>query len=235
MAQSQDDWQLAADRWQQAIALLAAVPPTSPNYAQAQAKRSEYGRNLALAQRQSSRPILPEEQIGVRRSPQPRPTASSPPGAANRPISPRSPRSEEATAQLVPSAPNPLPPNAPSSFSVPIVRRERGTPVIRVTFNGSQTYDMVLDTGASGTVVTAPMAAELNLRPAGSATVSTASETDLTFPLGYVASLNVGGVERSNFLVAIAPPTLEIGLLGQDFFGQYDVTLRQNVVEFHPR
>ena len=36
-------------------------------------------------------------------------------------------------------------------------------------------------------------------------------------------------------LVAIAMSDGDIGLLGHDFFGNYDVTLKQNVVEFRRR
>jgi hypothetical protein len=36
-------------------------------------------------------------------------------------------------------------------------------------------------------------------------------------------------------LVAIAMSDGDIGLLGHDFFGNYDVTLKQNAVEFRRR
>jgi aspartyl protease family protein len=35
--------------------------------------------------------------------------------------------------------------------------------------------------------------------------------------------------------VAIAGPDLEMGLLGQDFLQRYDVSLRSDRIEFHPR
>jgi predicted aspartyl protease len=52
-AQSQEDWQLAVGRWQQAVDLMKQVPAASPNYAQAQAKVQEYQRNLAAAQQRA--------------------------------------------------------------------------------------------------------------------------------------------------------------------------------------
>jgi len=42
----------------------------------------------------------------------------------------------------------------PNGVSSPIKRRASGTPVINVTFNGTQQFEMIVDTGASGTVIT---------------------------------------------------------------------------------
>lgn len=53
-AQSQEDWQLAVGRWQQAVDLMKQVPANSPNYTQAQAKVQEYQRNLAVAQQRAA-------------------------------------------------------------------------------------------------------------------------------------------------------------------------------------
>ncbi|MBD0335221.1 MAG: clan AA aspartic protease [Cyanobacteria bacterium Co-bin13] len=49
-AQSPDDWQLAASRWQQALSLMQKVPASDPNHATAQAKIKEYQQNLTSAQ-----------------------------------------------------------------------------------------------------------------------------------------------------------------------------------------
>jgi aspartyl protease family protein len=54
------------------------------------------------------------------------------------------------------------------------------------------------------------------------------------FDVGLVQSINVAGAVTDNVAVAIAP-ALDIGLLGQDFFGQYDVTIKEDVVEFRER
>ena len=55
------------------------------------------------------------------------------------------------------------------------------------------------------------------------------------FPVGYVDSMEVGGVMVNKVPVAIAGTELETGLLGHDFFGNYDVTIKRNVVEFRPQ
>ena len=221
IAQSQDDWRLAASRWQQAIALLGALPASDPNYKAAQAQLPDYRRRLSTAQQQAARSVPGGSSNVFTRpalTPNPSGTASTS-TAANPSGSPAS------ASQPAPG----------SSFRVPIVRRAGGTPVINVTFNGGQQFDMILDTGASGTLVTPAMATALNLTPVGQTRVNTASSRNVTLSLGYVNSIEVGGAIAQNVLVAISGPELSIGLLGQDFFGHYDVTIRQNEVELRAR
>ena len=224
IAQSQDDWRLTATRWQQAIALLGNVLPTDSNYTAAQAKLPDYRRQLTTAQQQAARSVsASNSQSSSRRTV----TASSNGTAASSPNAAATPAGSVANAAAQPLA--------GGVFRVPIVRRAGGTPVISVTFNGSQPFDMILDTGASGTLVTSQMARTLNLAPAGQTRVNTASSRNVTLPLAYVNSMQVGGAIAQNVLVAVSGPELGIGLLGQDFFGQYDVTIRQNEVEFRAR
>lgn len=220
-AQSKDDWQLVVNRWQQAIGLMQTVPQSSPDYAQAQRKLAEYRRSLAQSQQQVSRVRLPKDPDAVIVMMPPVPAR---PALANRVPSP-------AAAATAPA------PTAPSlrAFSAPIVRRAGNTPVIRVMFNGNQPFDMILDTGASGTLITRPMAAALGVTPVSEAIVNTASERGVSFPLGYVKSIEVGGAVSQNVLVAIAGPELDIGLLGHDFFGNYDLVIRADRVEFRER
>ncbi len=61
------------------------------------------------------------------------------------------------------------------------------------------------------------------------------SSVGVKFPVGYVQSIAVDGAVANKVLVAIAMSDGDIGLLGHDFFGNYDVTLKQNVVEFRRR
>jgi aspartyl protease family protein len=123
--------------------------------------------------------------------------------------------------------------NSPRKLQALIKRREGGTPVIEVTFNGRQTFEMLFDTGASDTVITPQMAQALRVVPQGSAIFETAGGI-IRVPLGRVTSVAAGGIVINNLVVGINP-SLSLGLLGQDFFGNYDVTIKQNVVEFRPR
>ncbi len=124
-----------------------------------------------------------------------------------------------------------VPATAPGVVQAPIKRRDGGTPVIDVVFNGNQTFEMLLDTGASGTVITPKMAEVLGVKPHKTVRVNTPSDTGVEFPLGRVASIQVGAAVANNVSVVISP-SLEIGLLGQNFFGKYEVTIKKNVIEF---
>lgn len=223
-AQSKDDWQLVVNRWQQAIDLLKTVPKSSRDYSQAQGKLQEYRRAQAQAQQRLNRASLPKDPdavIVLAPSPASPPTASSP-----------SVTRQAAASPVSPAAANGSDPRA---FSAPIIRRAGNTPVIRVLFNGNQPFDMILDTGASGTVITRQMATALRVVPVSQARVNTASERDVVFPLGYVQSIEVGGAVAQDVMVAIAGSELELGLLGHDFFGNYDLVIRADRVEFRER
>ncbi|BDA66976.1 hypothetical protein CAL7716_011420 [Calothrix sp. PCC 7716] len=119
-------------------------------------------------------------------------------------------------------------------FRVPIKRRSGKTPVIDVTFNGNQVYEMILDTGATGTLITQEMARAMNLKPSGTINASIADGSEVEFKTSVVNSIGVAGAVVSNVEVAIAPKA-EIGLLGHDFFEKYDVKILEKQVEFHRR
>ncbi len=125
--------------------------------------------------------------------------------------------------------------NSSGVFQTRIKRRHRGIPVIDVVFNGrngtQQVYEMIVDTGASGTAITLPMAQALGVTAVGVANVDTASQRGVKIPIGYVNLIEVNGATAQNVLVAIQP-VLDIGLLGHDFFGKYEVTVKRDIVEF---
>ena len=232
-AQSQDDWKLVASRWQQAVDLMVSVPGSHPQHVQAQKKVLEYRNNLAYAQQQANRSTVDPGASGtvVVHAP-----ANRSGNRANQPIASSHPAPSVATTARSPSAPNVEASTTLSNvFYAPIIRREGNTPVIRVTFNGNQTFDMIVDTGASGTLITQQMAQTMGVAPVAAAMVDTASQRGVTVPLGYVNSIEVNGAVATNVLVAIAGPQLGTGLLGHDFFGNYDVTIRENEVEFRER
>ncbi len=209
-AQSPDDWGLVASQWNEAIALMKSVPASNPNKAIAQKKLVQYQQNLSYAQQQASRPrvaVIPQTQSAT-------------------------------SSDRIPVLAPPLLPVPPSQkvFQAPIKNRNGGTPVVDATFNGAGQFEMIVDTGASGTVITQQMASALGVVPVGKAKANTASDRNVEFAIGYINSIEVGGAVIENVPVAIAPSAdLEIGLLGQDFFSNYDVTIKRDVVEFHTR
>lgn len=115
-----------------------------------------------------------------------------------------------------------------------IKRRDGGTPVIDVTFNGNQTFEMLLDTGASGTLITPIMARALNVPIVGAGRYTMADGRTILMPVGRVTSMSVDGAMVRNVEVAIAGNSTD-GLLGSDFFGNYDIKIKRDVVEFYPR
>jgi hypothetical protein len=227
-AQSAGDWQLVIVRWQEAIGLLKRVPSSSSYHVIAQPKIAQYQRNLGVAQQKATRPgasTPSKTEIPVS------------PGAVFRPSSP-SPNPTSNSETSATSTPGAIPKTSTDEqgvFTAPIKRRQRGTPIIDVTFNGTQTFEMVVDTGASGTVITEAMAKSLKIVPDGTVTANTASAKGVTFRTGIVESIAVDGAVEQKVRVAIGGAELEMGLLGQDFFSQYDVSLKQDVVEFHRR
>ncbi|ELS04377.1 putative aspartyl protease [Xenococcus sp. PCC 7305] len=128
-------------------------------------------------------------------------------------------------------APNKIDPDV---FSVPIKRREGGTPVIDVQFNKKYTFEMLFDTGASLTIITAPMAKTLKIKPLGILPFQTASNNRIHFEIGSVTSVTAGGIISKDLDIAISP-SMDIGLLGQNFYNQYDITIKYGTIEFRRR
>ncbi|MBE9100590.1 retropepsin-like aspartic protease family protein [Vacuolonema iberomarrocanum] len=118
-------------------------------------------------------------------------------------------------------------------YEAPIVERIHGIPVVHVIFN-DQVFPMMVDTGASGTLITPQMAAALEVRPIGQITSSTANGVAV-FDVGYVRKIEIDGAQVANVPVAVGLADLEVGLLGHDFYRYFDILIREDVVEFHPR
>ncbi len=117
---------------------------------------------------------------------------------------------------------------------IPIKRRVGGTPVIEARFNDERSFEMLFDTGATITVITEAMAQELELEKNGRLPFQTASNNLIYFDTAMVSSVKIEDKETNNLNIAIAP-TLNIGLLGQDFYGAYDITIRSNTIELTRR
>ncbi len=121
------------------------------------------------------------------------------------------------------------------TFRARIIGRAGGTPVILVNFNGGKLYPMIVDTGASGTVITTQMANELGVVPTGVIQAQVADGRIVEKAAGHVQSVDVGGAKAENLQISVAPPAMDIGLLGNNFFAQYNVTFEQEWVVFQER
>lgn len=118
----------------------------------------------------------------------------------------------------------------PASISVPL-ERLGALFVVTIQVNETRRARLILDTGASHTILSHAIARELGLvsrRPVASVTMHTVGgsvEADMV----HVDSIRIAGAEVRNSLAAIhdlpdAPPDIE-GLLGLSVLRQFDVTL----------
>ena len=250
-AQSTEDWNLVVSQFQDAIALMELVPVNSPYFANAQTKITEFQRSRKYAQTQATRIVKPKVEAKPHKIvvlvPQPSVTPKITRTLPQIRMCSDYTYVRNSKECLTPMVKQKLPPTMTilpppellnqqqEVFAAPIKRRVGGTPIIEVTFNGNQQFEMILDTGASGTVITQKMASSLGVMPVGKAKANTASSKAVEFPIGYVDSIEVGGARVNRIVVAIAGSDLETGLLGHDFFGEYDLTIKRDVVEFRPQ
>ena len=120
---------------------------------------------------------------------------------------------------------------SPRIIRVPIEGRTGGIPVIAVTLNGQKTFPMMVDTGASLTIITPQMARAIGFRQEGSEKIRVANGDIVDMPRGRISSIRVGDAEIRNFTVLVGSAPL----LGQNFFSEYNVTVAQNFVVFRQR
>jgi predicted aspartyl protease len=128
----------------------------------------------------------------------------------------------------------PIDVNNSQSFSIPIVQKLGGIPVIDVTFNGGQTFRMLLDTGASRTLINRSMSDRLELKIIGKSQAQTANGVG-QFGIAAIDSIKFGAGEMRNVMVAIGGDDLSYGLLGHDVYDGYDITIKENAIEFKQR
>lgn len=114
-----------------------------------------------------------------------------------------------------------------------IKKRYASTPVIEVSFNG-QPFEMIFDTGASSTLITQSMANALSIQPTGYREVIIADGSIQKMPVSAIQQVSAGGLTSRNLEVTIAGQA-DVGLLGHDFFGNYDIKIKRDEIELHPQ
>ena len=120
------------------------------------------------------------------------------------------------------------------TFTIPIQRKLGGVPLIEVTFNDNHQVPMLLDTGASHTLLTAAIATQLQLKSNGTAQAKTANGT-ANFQVANIDKIRFGTGEIKNVQVAIGQNDLPYGLLGHDVYDGYDITIKESSIEFRKR
>ncbi|NJK99888.1 MAG: hypothetical protein HC910_04685 [Spirulinaceae cyanobacterium SM2_1_0] len=138
------------------------------------------------------------------------------------------------------SEPDPIAVAPMGTFRVPIKRRISGIPVVDVTFNSSETFEMLFDTGASVTKILPSMAQRLELESVGQIRTTVADGRAIDSDLGRLQSVQLGDLIVNNVDVTFAAGTNEdnlggMGLLGQNVFGNYDVTIGEEFIELRER
>ncbi|MBP5976627.1 retroviral-like aspartic protease family protein [Brasilonema sp. CT11] len=109
-----------------------------------------------------------------------------------------------------------------------IIKRENDDlPRIKATFNDDYQQEMILDTGATLTSITKKMADELKVERMGKVRIITGGGV-VVRDFGTVDSIEVGGAKVENVEVTIG----DVPLLGQSFFGNHEVIIKRDVVEF---
>jgi aspartyl protease family protein len=94
---------------------------------------------------------------------------------------------------------------------------------------------MLFDTGATNTLITLSAAASLDLKPVGSMNVTIADGSVVQVPVAEINAIEIDGRIKKKLKVAVAPPSMPIGLLGHDFFEGYDISIKEDVIEFSRR
>ena len=119
-------------------------------------------------------------------------------------------------------------------FVVPIKRIQGRTPVIEVRFNDRYVFEMLVDTGATWTVITSSMAKALKIKSKGKGLFSTVAG-DIELEVAKIDSVIVGELIKEDLDIAIAP-SMNIGLLGQNFSDTYimSIDINEGVIKFDP-
>ena len=158
------------------------------------------------------------------------PSTPTPPDATPVPPAPRETEPQPTGDRQTPA----------SVFSAPL-ERLGSLWVVTVQVNSTRSAKLILDTGASHTMLSYAVARDLVLWAQGPATSMTMQTAGGTVQANVVpiASISLGGAEVRNTLATIydlpeAPLGIE-GLLGQDFFRHFEVTLNAQKGELRLR
>ncbi len=119
------------------------------------------------------------------------------------------------------------------TFSIPIRQKLGGVPVIEVTLNDTK-VSMLLDTGASHTLITQSVADRMQLQASGNSYAKTANGL-ATFQVTTIDKIKFGTAEINNVRVSIGQKDLPYGLLGHDVYSGYDITIKESSIEFRKR
>jgi clan AA aspartic protease (TIGR02281 family) len=216
-ALAKEDWSLVADRWQESITQLKAVPKNSINYPLAMKILPQFQQNLSYARQKAANFKAPK---------------------ADQPISDlkkSDPTKKITKADQVTDAPVVITNTAQiTTFSLPIISKNNNVPIVEVVINGRDRIPMMLDTGASKTLLTKGVAERLKLVSSGKTKAKTANG-NAEFDTVKLDSVEFGQGKVTDLSVAVGDNNLNYGLLGHDVYQGYDITLTEDNVQFKKR
>lgn len=143
---------------------------------------------------------------------------------------------QEAAAVTIPSISLRTAPHG--AVVVPVLSSGRSM-IVSVTLNHTNKANLILDTGATNTVISRRLAHSMALRPVSNAVVQTVGGM-IAVNIARLQSMRVGEAEIADFPVIIhdfsTDPRYE-GLLGMDFLGRYKMGLdvQRQVLILWPR
>lgn len=200
-AKSVEDWQAVVIQWQTAVNLMQKIPENDVN-------RTAALKNLVILEEGVARSKAKLKEFRVQSIQQP---------SLPEPVA------------IVPTQPSSTPIATGSTYQATIKSYRNNIPIIDVMFNGAVSFEMMLDTGASNTMITESMSKILDVKPVRSVPAKTPSG-EFVFQVGYVESIGIGDTLIQGLPVAIGTEAL----LGHDFFGDCNINIKrdQNIVEF---
>jgi clan AA aspartic protease (TIGR02281 family) len=216
-ALAKEDWSLVADRWQESVSKLKEVPKNSINYPLAMKILPQFQQNSATARQKAANFKAPK---------------------ADQPISDLN--KSDPTKKISKSEENTDSPvvitkiEQSTSFSLPIVAKNNNVPIVEVVINGRDRIQMMLDTGASKTLLTRGVAERLKLVSEGKTKAKTANG-NAEFDTVKLDSVEFGQGKVTDLSVAVGDNSLNYGLLGHDVYKGYDITLTEDSVQFKKR
>lgn len=201
-AKSVEDWQAVVIQWQTAVNLMQKIPENDVN-------RTAALKNLVLLEEGVARSKAKLKEFQAQSSQQER-----------LPLTQTSISAKPSSNPIV---------TIGSKYQAIIKSYRNNIPIIDVMFNGSVSFEMMVDTGASNTMITESMSKILQVKAVRSVPAKTPSG-EVEFQVGYVSSITVGDNSVEGLPVAIGTEAL----LGHDFFGDCNINIKrdQNVVEF---
>jgi clan AA aspartic protease (TIGR02281 family) len=216
-AMAKEDWSLVADRWQESISQLKAVPKNSINYPLAMKILPQFQQNLSHARQKAANFKAPKAD---------QPVSDLKKSDPNKRVS----KTDQVTdSQVVITKVE-----QSGSFSLPIISKNNDVPVVEIVINGRDRIPMMLDTGASKTLLTKGVAERLKLVSQGKTKAKTANGT-AEFDTVKLDSVEFGQGKVTDLSVAVGDNNLNYGLLGHDVYKGYDITLAEDNVQFKKR